>query len=191
MTNTKNEVPDFEKMAELFFTGLSPHVAEKAKGFFKGSFFKQGFTDQSFIAWPQRKDDQTWGHTHKILTQSHFLRDSIIIAQATKDVVEIEAGRGVPYAAIHNTGGIIKVRVTAKSRKFFWWVYLSLTKHYAEGINPPPHILKWKKMALTKKSHLTIKMPQRQYIGDSMQLLKEIDQYIVNKIKEAQAAVMP
>lgn len=87
MAEQNKQVPDFTKMAELFFTELSPNIAEKAKGFFKGSFIKEGFTDYRFIAWPKRKDAQT----HKILTRSQTLRDSVVITEATKDRVQIVA----------------------------------------------------------------------------------------------------
>lgn len=173
MANT-NDVPDFARMAELFFTNLSPHIAEKAKGFFKGSFIKEGFTDQSFIGWPKRKDNET----HKILTSSQALRDSIVIAEATKDRVSINAGAGLPYAAIHNTGGVITVRVTEKFKRFCWYMFKKTDDD------------KWKWMALTKKEQFKITIPQRKFIGESAQLLKEIDQLIIEKIKQAQAAVM-
>lgn len=103
MPKNKPKIPDFDKIANDFFTGLSPHIAEKAKGFFKGGFFKEGFTDRAFVAWPKRKDILP----HKILTKSQALRDSIEVTEATNMSIKIEAGRGIPYADIHNKGGII------------------------------------------------------------------------------------
>lgn len=58
----------------------------------------------------------------------------------------------VPYAAIHEFGGVINVPVTAQMRGFFWAMW------YDTGEE------KWKFMALTKKTVFKIKMPQRQYL---------------------------
>ena len=159
-------VPDFQGAADKLLKEIPPNIAEMAKGFFKGSFFKEGFTDYGFIAWPRRKDEEA----HKILTKSHALRDSIRIASATSQRIEIEAGRGLPYAEIHNTGGTIKITVTPKARRFFWYMFKKT------GAS------KWKYMALTKKSQFRIYIPQRQYIGESQTLLKNIDSYIVKQI---------
>lgn len=160
------EIPDFNAMATSLINALPPNVSEMAKGFFKGSFIKEGFTDYAFIAWPKRKDTDT----HKVLTRSQALRDSVVVKSATPQRIEIAAGEGLPYAAIHNTGGTITVRVTDKARKFFWYMYKQSKNE------------KWKWMALTKKESFTLKIPQRQYIGESQELLKRIDNYINQQI---------
>lgn len=188
--SAKQQIPDFEAMAAEFFKGLSPQLADMAKNFFKDSFVKEGFTDSSFIPWVKRLDDQTWGHAHKILSKSESLRDSIIVAEASKDRIGIAAGAGLPYAALHNNGGTIVVKITPKMRKFYWYIYLSLTKHYSKNSRPPDHIEKWKRMALTKKNEMVIKMPKRQFIGNSQELLKQIDKTIIEKIIEAQKKVL-
>lgn len=153
-------------LAEKLVSDLPGDVAGIAMRFFKESFANEGFTDNSFIAWPKRKDAET----HKILTRSQALQDSIEVASATKEQVHISAGKGLPYGNIHNTGGIIKVRVTKKARRFFWYMYKQTEDE------------KWKWMALTKKEHLQISIPQRQFIGESATLLKNIDEYIIQQI---------
>ena len=180
-----NDIPDFEKMAEELLKGLPMEVAELALNHFDRSFIDQGFTDTSFIAWPKRLDDQTFGLSHPLLNKSGALQGSLMIKAATMKRVEVAAGDNLRYAAIHNNGGTIRVTVTPKMRKFFWFVFTSLTKHYASGAEPPPHILKWKHMALTKKDTITIKVAKRQFIGQSEKLLKDVDQLIVNKILTA------
>lgn len=158
-------MPRFDQIPEGLFEGIAKHAAGQAISHFKGSFFKQGFTDTSFVAWPKRADSLG----HKLLRLSNTLMDSVKATTVTKDRVEITAGEGVPYAAIHNNGGTIKVKVTQKMRKYFWYMY----KQTGAGM--------WKGLALTKKEMLSITIPQRQYIGESETLNKNIDV----KIKEA------
>lgn len=170
MAKKNNKLPNFEKMAKDFIKEVSPHIAEKAKGFFKGSFIKEGFTDYAFIAWPKRKDTLP----HKVLTKSQALRDSIVIKEASRKRVVIEAGQGIPYASIHNTGGTISVPVTEKSRRFFWYMYMQTKEE------------RWKWMALTKKDRLSVRMPQRKFIGKSQMLNKQIQQFMVEQMKKAE-----
>lgn len=158
-------IPDFVGMTEKLLQELPQQVAERARAFFIGSFIKEGFTDRAFIPWPKRKDDAS----HKILTRSSALRASIKIAEITDDYVKLTAGEGLPYANIHNTGGTISVPVTAKSRKFFWYM------HKKTGDQ------KWKWMALTKKERLSIYIPQRQFIGDSQTLLKQLNAFWIKQ----------
>src|SRR5690554_4244099 len=140
MKKEEYNFPDIKQMADNFFTDLSPQLAEMAKGFFKGSFFKEGFTDYGFTAWPKRKDTMP----HKILTKSHALRDSVTITEASDSTITIGAGEGVPYASIHNYGGTINVTVTPKSRRFFWYMFKKTDNQM------------WKFMAITKKESLTM-----------------------------------
>ncbi len=171
--NNNIPVPDFEALAKAFFDGLSPHIAEKAKGFFKGSFLKGGFTDYSFKAWPARKD----GLSHRLMQQSHTLRDSITIAEASAERIVIDAGKGIPYANIHNTGGIINIKVTDKMRKYFWYEF----KRTGNA--------QWKWMALTKKDQMTVHIPQRQFIGESQTLLNNINKFIAERIQKLQSNI--
>ncbi len=179
--------PDFLKMAEELLKELPAQVAEQALRHFNMSFEKQGFTDTSFIPWVKRADDLTFGTNHPLLDKSGELSNSLAILSQTMQRIEIGTTGNIPYAGIHNSGGTIQVKVTPKMRRYFWFIYHSLTKGYAHGSEPPDHILKWKHMALTRKQHLTIRIPQRQFIGRSEQLLKDIDELaiktILNKFK--------
>lgn len=180
--NNNTPVPDFMRMAHELLKDLPREVAGMALKHFNDSFVKEGFTDNSFIAWPKRLDDLTFATHHPILNKTGALMRSLVIRSATMDKIEIAAGDGLPYAAIHNNGGVIKIKITDKMRKYFWFIYISLTKHYANGGNPPDHILKWKMMALTKKTEFTVHIAKKQFIGNSEVLMKDIDKHIVNKI---------
>jgi len=161
-------IPDFEAMAAHLLNSIAPEIATEALAFFKGSFDKQGFTDYGFIAWPKRKDQEP----HTLLFKSHALKDSLHIASQTASRIEIIAGEGLPYAEIHNKGGVINVTLTPKARKYFWYMYKQTENQ------------KWKWMAITKKERLTIRIPQRQYIGSSQELDKHINRIIGEKLKQ-------
>ncbi len=166
----KFPIPNFKKVAEDALKGLPEEVSEKARAFFLQSFIKEGFTDISFIAWPKRKD----ALTHKLLSQSLQLKNSVKIEQATMQKIVVSAGDGIPYAEIHNSGGTIKVTVTPKMKKYFWFLFKKTG------------ITQYKWMALTKKEQLSIHIPQRQFIGDSYTLDKKIDKLFIARIIKEQ-----
>lgn len=153
-------VPDFDAIKDEVLTKAAPEMAKHAQSFFQSSFDQGGFTDYGFIAWPLRKDSLS----HQLMLKSRTLRDSIQIVKADKESIVIEAGRGIPYAAIHNTGGTIHINITDKMRKYFWYMFQKTDED------------KWKWMALTKKTSLTVRIPQRQFMGDSETLRKELEQ---------------
>ena len=161
-------VPDYKKMWENIVSDLPQNVAEQARNFFLASFIKQGWTDTSFIPWVKRKDDLS----HKLLNQSYALKNSIKITKANWEEIEITAGEGLNYAAIHNEGGTITVKVSAKMKRFFWYMYKKTEDE------------KWKWMALTKKETLTIKIPKRQFIGESETLMNNLDKMFIDRIKQ-------
>ena len=166
--NTDLPTPDFRKIAEEVMKDLPKKVGEKALQFFLASFIKQGFTDTSFIPWVKRKDDLT----HKLLNQSYALKASGKIDKADLTEVNISFGEGLNYAAIHNEGGTITVKVSAKMKRFFWYMYKKTEDE------------KWKWMALTKNETLTIKIPKRQYIGESETLMNNLDKMFIDRIKQ-------
>lgn len=89
-------------------------------------------------------------HGNQTLLQS----SGALIESMTHNVLSarsVEVGSNVAYAAIHNFGG--KVRVTAKSRRYFWAQYKKTGDE------------RWKRMALTKRDSFEI--PQREFLGVS------------------------
>ena len=166
--NTDLPTPDFRKIAEEVMKDLPKKAGEKALQFFLASFIKQGFTDTSFIPWVKRKDDLS----HKLLNQSYALKASGKIDKADLTEVTISFGEGLNYAAIHNEGGTITVKVSAKMKRFFWYMYKKTEDE------------KWKWMALTKNETLTIKIPKRQYIGESETLMNNLDKMFIDRIKQ-------
>lgn len=164
------QTPNYESMAREIFKNISPKVAQKARAFFLQSFIKQGFTDTSFIPWVKRVD----ALPHKTLQQSLTLKNSLHIAEQSPEKVVISAGEKLSYAAIHNEGGTITVKVTEKMRKYFWAMYYRTQDS------------RYKWMALTEKETLTIHIPKRQFIGESYTLDKQLEKLIIEEMLQAE-----
>lgn len=164
------QTPNYESMAREIFKNISPKVAQKARAFFLQSFIKQGFTDTSFIPWVKRVD----AFPHKTLQQSLTLKNSLHIAEQSPEKVVISAGEKLSYAAIHNEGGTITVKVTEKMRKYFWAMYYRTQDS------------RYKWMALTEKETLTIHIPKRQFIGESYTLDKQLEKLIIEEMLQAE-----
>ncbi|ATA75239.1 hypothetical protein [Capnocytophaga sp. H2931] len=166
------QVPDFRKLAREALQNMPQRIGEEARAFFVQSFVKQGFTDTSFIPWVKRKSEIVL--PHKLLNQSLALKNSIRIAQSDWKKTIISAGEGLNYAAIHNEGGTITVKVTEKMRKYFWAMYKKTGNEY------------FKNLALTKKEQFTISIGKRQFIGNSNFLAEKLTSIIINEIKTAE-----
>lgn len=88
------------------------------------------------------------------------LRRGIRIAQATQELVIV--ANDVPYARAHNEGAATTLKRTPRMRKFFWAMFYKTKDE------------RWKWMALSKKTTLTIKVPKRQFMGNSARLERDI-----------------
>lgn len=163
-----NKIPDFEGMSRKLQSDLVRYAAVEGVNFFQDSFYNQGFTDVAYEAWQGRKNNVDPGR--KILIQSSFLLNSVqVFSKSRKRIV---FGSDADHAEIHNNGGTLKIRLTKKSRGYFWYMY----KATGKGM--------WKALALTKKQFLTIKIPKRQFIGESRTFLNQIDTWVINAIQK-------
>ncbi|REC47861.1 MULTISPECIES: hypothetical protein [Chryseobacterium] len=165
-------IPDFEAIAKEAIDKSRRYAMVYCLNFFKDSFKKQGFTDTSFNAWENRvSPDYRAGGA--LLVSTSFLLESLKVLSGNKTYIEF--GTYAPYAEIHNEGGVIKIKITKKSRKYFWYMYKKTND------------TKWKAMALTKKDIMTVKIPKRQFIGESAKMMEGLDEwffsFIVQKFK--------
>lgn len=146
-----------------------------AQNFFTMNFKRQGFLNNGIHAWPPRKNDQSEGRAILVGKGSGRLMRSIRVIKADQEIVVV--GTDVPYAKAHNEGAAFKGRIpiTEKSRKFFWAMF------YQTGDE------RYKRMALTKKTEFNpfIKIPKRQFIGNSKELTDEINTWFKTKIQTA------
>jgi len=63
----------------------------------------------------------------------------------------------VPYAAIHEFGGVVHVPVTVRMRRFFWAKFFETRDE------------KWKWMALSKKTEFVIQIDARPFAGPGLE----------------------
>jgi len=162
----KNNAPDFKNIGTQLIADIPRYASVTALNFFQDSFRKQGWEDVTFAPWAGRKDASGTGRA--ILTNTSYLQNELRITQATARTVKIV--NDAPYAAIHNEGGVVSMRITPKMRKFFWAKFYETKK------------TKWKYMALMRKNQLTFKMPKRQFMGHSKMMMEQMDTWLLKQI---------
>ena len=161
-----NQTPDFLKMAAGLKKDAVRYASVTGVNFFQDSFQNQGFTDVAFEAWDKKANDID--PEGKVLIKSSFLLNSIQVFDANEK--RITFGSDAEYAEIHNNGGIVKITITESSRKYFWFMFKA-TGNFM-----------WKAMALTKKTSFSIKIPKRQFIGESATLMNDYDSWLKTEI---------
>lgn len=169
---------------------LPRKVSVVAVNHFKQNFRDGGWLDGGLHPWKRtrRQDGNTPDAKYGPLTSRHDHLMRSIQARTAPGEVSIE--NPVPYAAIHNEGGDITSHptITDKMRKYAWRMVYSLSGVKGKGKLPkelPAEAEKWKGLALTKKSQLTVhaRIPQRQFMGDSAELRTKINKIINESIK--------
>jgi phage gpG-like protein len=88
------------------------YVGNMAVNFYKDSFKRQGYIDTGFKKWDKRKNDAK-GKGRAILVKTGRLRRSIRIIRTGLGYVVV--GTDVPYAQIHNEGGVIRTTQSVRS----------------------------------------------------------------------------
>ena len=98
----------------------------------------------------------------------------------------------LPYAAIHNDGG--EIRVTKKMKRYFWHKYYEATGSFGRRKNGEKRKDKrtvqltgeaefWKFMALKKEGSMS-KIPRRRFLGVSPEVEKAVREIIEENITE-------
>ncbi len=145
-------------------------IGVMALNHFKESFKMQQFNNPGSPRWEPTKSGKSSGIL--IGKQSGALRNSGQVLQA--DLKLIRVGFLRPYANTQNQGGVVHPRVTPQMRKFAW------AKHYSARTNDEKE--KWKGLALTKKTRLTIKIPKRQFVGPSRSLNVKVNAWLSSNL---------
>ncbi len=151
--------------------------------------FDRNFERQAFFsqAWARRKT-KLRGDGH-ILVDSGNLRRSI---KAVSDSNSITFSSDLPYAAIHNEGG--KIRVTERMKRFFWAKYYEACGGFGRKkdgsrrndrrtVKLSTAAEFYKAMALMKVgSEVTI--PRRRFLGTSPEVEKSVTDIIESNLEE-------
>lgn len=168
---------EFLKRAEKAFKNMPTRVANLAVNEFKDNFDRQGFFDKS---WEKRANNYRAGEPNILIgVGKATLKESIdSVVDADNLAITVFVGdEAADYGKIHNEGGTITMQITEKMRRFFW------AKHKSAKTESEKNM--WKACAL-KKGSMTIKIPQRQFIGEHPMLVKKIDELIENTLKNLQ-----
>lgn len=162
-SNFEKKVRQYERFAQK----ASSIAGQLAVSFFKDNFRRQGFKDKGVVhPWKKRAKEMP-GRNILIGQGRARLRTSIRLERSTANFAVISTD--VPYAEIHNQGGVIRQTVTKKQQAYFWAMH-KRTKNAM-----------WKRMALS--AQLTIRIPQRQFMGESSDLNQEIVEEFESRIK--------
>lgn len=150
---------------------------------YKENFRKSGFVNGGLQPWPITKRQQSGGKG-AMSNKGPLLQSGRLMRGVRNSVSDyrVKILNDIPYAPIHNWGGTTQPRVTPKMRGYAWFMYYKLTGRQptAKGAAKSPkkgHKFKesteakmWKRLALTKKKKLQIRIPKRQFIGQSREL---------------------
>ena len=174
-----------KELGELMRRRLPVIVGRMAKDHYQDNFRKGGFVNNGLQKWPitkrQRSGSNSASATYgPLLSGRNHLFGSIKYVPAD---YRVKVANEVSYAAIHNEGGTVNPTVTPKMRRFAWAMY-----HKAMGREKNKRKTKkagtkenaaagfWKALALTKKQKLSIKIPKRRFLGESVELTRKINE---------------
>ena len=184
------------EIVQLIRRRLPIIVGRMAKDHFQNNFRLQGFLNNGLTKWPETKRQQLGGKSAAsqygpLLSSRNHLFSSI---KYTPGDAAVTIANDLLYASIHNWGGTTHPAVTGRMRKFAWAMFYkeSGKKQKATGkgkkqkgmpVTENPRASRWKALALTKKTRLNIRIPQRQFIGDSRELSEKVAERITNEIQ--------
>lgn len=164
------------KAVTRYITQVYPKQArDLGLQFFKSRFRAQGWLDETFKPWPKRKKADKRRPGRNILMDRGKLRNSIR-GVITPGVVTF--GTDVKYAKVHNEGGTILH--PGGERKLIF-------KRYTRGKRKGRQLFHKNNSAATfgRKVNVgsyEIKMPQRQFMGNSAHLNKIITRKITTEV---------
>ena len=168
---------------------LPVKVGRMAKDHYQDNFRKGGFVNGGLQRWPQTKRQNSGSKSATagygpLLSRRNHLFSSV---KYTPGDYRVRVANDVEYAPLHNWGGETHPTVTPRMRKFAWAMYYKAVGKRKKGKTRqgelPPEAGMWKRLALTRKKKLKVKIPQRQFIGESTELNKQIRQIVEAEIR--------
>ncbi len=188
---SKIDLTDFTRKIEALsrtYKTLPNEIAAVAVNFSKDRFVNQSWLDKTKENWKLRKRLRKGKGSQTLLVKTGRLKRSIRRIKADESQVII--GSDVPYAKIHNNGGIINktVAVKAHTRNKMGKVkhgtgVFSIRTRKERTRTKTKKVGDIKVKAHTRKMNITI--PQRQFIGESYTLTKRITNLITARFMRA------
>lgn len=162
---------------------LPRKLAVVAKNHFKDNFRRSGFVDGGLQPWQRaiRQYGSSTSAQYRTLTSArNHLMSSI---EATPRKAAVLVYNPVAYARIHNEGGEFDTypTLTPKMRRYAWARYYELG-----GKKGSEEAEKWRRLALSPKEklHIHVRMPKRQFIGESKELRDKIEKELIKSINK-------
>ena len=159
-------------------------VGRMAKDHYQENFRKGGFQNRGLRKWPVTRRQTSGiagadGQYGPLLSRRNHLFASIKYVPGD---YRVTVSNDLPYAPLHNYGGETTPTVTPRMRRFAWAMYYKDGGGKKEKDTSQASF--WKGLALTKKDKLKIKIPQRQFIGESQELKDKINQRIETELSQ-------
>ena len=178
-----------KEIDQLMRRQLPVKIGRMAKDHFQENFRKGGFVNNGLQQWPKTKrqlsgTSSAAAQYGPLLSGRNHLFSSM---KYTPSDYRVKVANEVPYAAIHNEGGTVNPTVTPEMRRFAWAMFYKSSgkkKGKRGSMLSNPDADRWKALALTKKSKLTVKIPKRQFLGESAELRKSINDKIEKELSK-------
>lgn len=155
---------------------LPVKVGRAVRDSVRDNFRKGGFYGQTWKP-PMRTDLGFEGPSYGPMLSgtNHLMMSTDYVPEPGRVIIQ----NSLIYAQIHNEGG--EITVTKKMKRYFW------SKYYDAGGNNNGSMSKeaefWRNMAL-KQVGSTIKMPQRQFMGDDPEVTRIVQETIEKELFE-------
>lgn len=202
------DIKDFAKLVkakrgelDILMRRNMPVIAGRmAKDHFQENFLRGGFVNGGLHPWKPAKrlssgDPGAASNYGTLLSGRNHLFSSIKYMPGD---FRVRVANDVSYAPLHNWGGIANPTVTDRMRRFAWARFYKSSgktkkadtgqkKRQKGASDKQPENAQaqfWKRLALTKKSKLKVKIPQRQFLGESVELSDNITERTENEIRK-------
>ena len=189
-----------EELDTLMRRNMPMIAGRMAKDHFQDNFRKGGFVNGGLHPWkPARRlssgDPGAASNYGTLLSGRNHLFNSIKYIPGD---YRVRVANDVSYAPLHNWGGVASPTVTDRMRRFAWAMFYKSSVKAKKGGTEQKKRSKndsdkhqenaqaqlWKRLALTKKSKLKVKIPQRQFLGESAELSDSITTRTENEIRK-------
>lgn len=152
---------------------LPPLLANQAKNFFVESWDKKGWDDGGIKPWKKREDTGKKSQGRALLVKSGNLRRAVRQSIRLKTFDKIQLVVALPYASVHNEGynGMVRAHTRTLFAKSTTKQFIGL-KRNKKGQLKEAH-KKTTVYVRTGEANVkayTMKMPKRQFMGDSATL---------------------
>src|SRR5690349_4104238 len=179
--NNADIVKSVEAKVKATLKTIPRMVGNEVVNFSRDSFRQQGWLGNSFQPWPKRKVNSKWGSPPRnkgraLLVDTGRLRRATRVISA--DWTEVRIGNNIPYARAHNEGlrlGIIQTVRAHRRKRPAGNVRGPRGKKIASGVS----------FVRSHTRKINQRIPQRQFLGNSPYLTRNIYRLIASQINKA------